>query len=201
MRGFAFVASLTRPLLRRRLPLLLAALALLAAWNGPARAAEPIEITFARIESADDGYRLSAAFSFELNRGLEEAISRGLPLYFTTDVRLTRPRWYWFDEHAVSISRTLRIDYNVLTRQYRAGLIDSVQQNFGTLDDALALLRRPTRWLIADKGALKPGETYQVSLRMGLDLEHLAKPFQVHALNNSDWRFTSDWKRFPYKAE
>lgn len=203
MSEFASAAlRVTRQLLRFRNYSLLAAFALtLAFWHTTARAAEGIDITHARIESSDDGYRLSASFAFELNRGLEEVISHGIPLYFTTDVKLTRPRWYWFDESAVTATRTLRIDYNVLTRQYRAGIIDSVQQNFNTLDDALALLRRPSRWLIADRSALKPGETYLVSLRMGLDLDHLAKPFRVNALNNSDWRFASDWKRFSFKAE
>ena len=167
----------------------------------PVRASEGVEITSAKIESTDEGYRLTAGVSFELNRGLEDVIARGVPLYFTTDIKLTRPRWYWFDDTAVVVSKTLRIEYNVLTRQYRAGMMDSVQQNFATLDDALSLLRRPNRWLIAEKDALKAGETYQVALRMGLDLEHLAKPFQVHALNNRDWRFASDWKRFNFKAE
>jgi hypothetical protein len=169
--------------------------------HSSARASDGVEITQAKIESSDEGYRMSASFSFELNHGLEDVIAHGIPLYFTTDVRLTRPRWYWFDETAVATSKTLRIDYNVLTRQYRAGMIDSVQQNFNTLDDALSLLRRPSRWLIAEKGALKAGETYQVALRMGLDLEHLAKPFQVNALNNSDWRFASEWIRFNFKAD
>lgn len=193
---------MTRRLLRFPTFWLLAALLFaLTLAHSPGHASDGIDIISAKIESSDEGYRLSASFSFELNRGLEEVIEHGIPLYFTTDVRLTRPRWYWFDDTAVTASRTLRIEYNVLTRQYRAGTIDSVQQNFNTLDDALSLLRRPSRWLIAEKGALKAGETYHVALRMGLDLEHLAKPFQVHALNNSDWRFGSDWKRFNFKAE
>jgi hypothetical protein len=36
---------------------------------------------------------------------------------------------------------------------------------------------------------------------MRLDVALLSKPFQVHALNNSDWRLSSDWKTFTYKAE
>lgn len=167
----------------------------------PAGSAEGIEITQAHIESSEDGYKLSGTFAFELNRGLEEVITHGVPLHFTTEVRLTRPRWYWFDETAINVSRTIRIDYNVLTRQYRAGPVGSLQQNFNSLDDALSLLRRPSRWVIAEKGALKTGEVYTVALRMGLDLAHLPKPFQVNALNNSDWRFASDWKRFGFKAE
>lgn len=166
-----------------------------------AYAADGADMTRARIETSDDGYRLSAAFSFELNRGLEDAINRGVPLYFTTEVELTRPRWYWFDEKAINAAQTIRISYNVLTRRYQAAINGSLQQSFDSLDDALSLIRRPSRWIIADKGALQVGEIYRVAVRMGLDLAQLPKPFQVNALNNSDWRLSSDWKTFNYKAE
>src|SRR5213079_1745736 len=111
------------------------------------------------------------------------------------------PRWYWTDDKAVSSRQTSRISYNVLTRQYHVSVIGSVQQSFPTLDDALFLIRRPGRWLIAPKGALKPGETYHVTLRMFMDREFLQKPLQVNAFNNSDWQLTSNKKTFTYRAE
>jgi hypothetical protein len=167
----------------------------------PARAAEGVDITRASLENSDEGYKLVISFAFELNRGLEDAIMRGIPLYFTTEVELSRPRWYWFDEKAVSTSQTVRISYDVLTRQYRAAISGGLQQSFSTLDDALSLVKRPGRWLIAEKGVLKRGETYDLAVRMGLDMARLPKPFQVNALNNSDWRLSSDWKQFTFKAE
>lgn len=166
-----------------------------------ARAAEGVDIERARLENTDEGYKLALAFSFELTRSLEDAVMRGIPLYFTTEVQLSRPRWYWFDDKAVSTSQTIRISYNVLTHQYHAAISGRLQQSFSTLDDALSLVRTPNRWVIAEKGALKRGETYKVSVRMGLDVARLPKPFQVHALNSSDWRFSSDWTQFSYKAE
>jgi hypothetical protein len=167
----------------------------------PARAADGVEITRANLENSDDGYKLAIGFSFELNRGLEDAITRGIPLYFTTEVELTRPRWYWFDEKAVDTSQTVRISYDVLTRQYRAAISGGLQQSFSTLEDALSLVKRPGRWLIAEKGTLKSGEMYNIAVRMGLDMARLPKPFQVNALNNSDWRLSSDWKQFTFRAE
>jgi hypothetical protein len=184
--------------LRWLLPLLLAA-AMLAA--PAARAAEQIEMVQAHLESSDEGYKLSATFSFDLNHGLEGALNRGVPLYFTTEVEINRPRWYWFDEKTIRTSQTVRISYNVLTRQYHAGESGQLQQTFSSLDDALTLVRRPNRWVVADKNALKPGETYHVAVRMALDLAQLPKPFQVNALNNSDWRLSSEWKYFNFKVE
>jgi hypothetical protein len=169
-----------------------------------AHAAEgTIDITRASIEASDDGYRLAANYSFDLNPGLEQAVQRGMPLYFTTEIELTRPRWWWTDDRAVSARRTVRLHYDVLTRQYIVLVMasGSIQQSFSTLDDALFLIRRPSRWLIARKGELKPGETYNVTLRMFMDREYLQKPLQVDAFNNADWRLASHKKTFTYRAE
>jgi hypothetical protein len=178
--------------------------ALLLALSLPqsfARAADGVEIVQAHLEPSEEGYKLSATFDFELPRGLEDAIARGFPLYFTTDVIIMRPRWYWFDQIVATESQTIRISHNLLTRQYRAAITDSLQQNFGTLEDALSLIKRPNRWVVANENMLKPGETYTVGVRMRLDVAQLSKPFQVHALNSSDWRFASEWKYFSFKAE
>jgi hypothetical protein len=181
--------------------LLACQLLLLAFAFAQARAADEIEITRAAIESSEDGYKLAANYSFDLNHGLEDAIQHGVRLYFTTEIELTRPRWWWTDDKAVSSRQTVRIFYDVLTRQYHVWVMGSVRQSFATLDEAMFLVRRPSRWLIAPKGALKPGETYNVTLRMFMDREYLQKPLQVNAFNNADWRLASNKKTFTYRAE
>mgnify|MGYP003467669502 FL=1 len=176
-------------------------LAFLAHLPLAAQASDTVETVQAQLETSEDGYRLLASFTFELNRGLEDALMRGVPLSFTTEVELTRPRWYWLDEKALFASRTVRISYNVLTRRFHAAISGSLQQSFATLNDALSLIRHPGRWLVAEKGALKTGQTYQVAVRMRLDVTQLTKPFQVNALNNSDWQMASGWKRFSFRVE
>ncbi|MBQ5950463.1 DUF4390 domain-containing protein [Massilia sp. ST3] len=171
-----------------------------------AQAADGIEITKAAIEASEDGYRLDTAYAFDLNHGLKDAIQHGVQLHFTTEIELTRPRWWWRDEKAVSERRTIRISYDVLTRQYYVHVVGSqqlggFQQSFQTLDEAMFLIRRPNRWLIAPRGALKRGEVYNVSLRMFMDREYLQKPLQVNAFNDSDWRLASNKKSFTYRAE
>jgi hypothetical protein len=181
---------------------LTAALAFFLALASGASIAADVEITEARLEYTDEGYRLAAAFNFQLNSSLEGAIARGIPLYFTTEVAIRRPRWYWLDERAASATQTIRISYNVLTRQYRAAINGSnLQQSFDSLEDAMSLVRRPGRWLVAPPDALKPGELYSVALRMELDVAQLPKPFQVHSINSSDWRLSSDWRYFNFRAD
>ena len=75
----------------------LLAASMLAFAQPSARAADGVEIVQAHLENTDDGIKLSATFTFDLNPGLEDVIARGVPLYFTTEVELNRPRWYWFD--------------------------------------------------------------------------------------------------------
>jgi len=177
-------------------------LTLACALPQAARAADDtVEITRAYIEAAEEGYRLSAGYAFDLNHGLEDALQHGVQLYFTTEIEFTRPRWYWFDEKAIVAKRTHRISYNVLTRQYHVTIIGSVQQSFSTLEDALFFIRRPNRWVVAPRGALKVGEVYNVTLRMGMDRDYLPKPIQVNAFNNSEWRLASNKKTFQYRAE
>jgi hypothetical protein len=181
---------------------LTAALAFFLALASSASIAADVEITEARLEYTDEGYRLAAAFNFQLNSSLEGAIARGIPLYFTTEVAIRRPRWYWLDERAASATQTIRISYNVLTRQYRAAINGSnLQQSFDSIEDAMSLVRRPGRWLVAPPDALKPGELYSVALRMELDVAQLPKPFQVHSINSSDWRLSSDWRYFNFRAD
>lgn len=166
-----------------------------------AQAADGVEITRANIEATEDGYRLDARYSFELSHDLQDAISHGVALYFTTEIELTRPRWWWYDEKAVTSRQTLKISYNELHRQYNVAVVGSVNQSFATLDEALANIRRPGRWMIAPKGALKPGETYSVTMRMFMDRQLLLKPLQVNAFNNAGWQLSSNKKTFLYKAE
>lgn len=169
----------------------LAMLAPLAALAGE------IEIRGAQLSSDDDGYSVSADFSIDFNARLEEAVAKGVVLYFVADFELTRPRWYWLDERIVSRSQTFRLSYHALTRQYRLST-GALHQNFDTLDEALRILSRLRNWTVIDKGATRSDETYLASLRLRLDLTQMAKTFQVTALANKDWSLASDWARWSF---
>nr|WP_090187080.1 MULTISPECIES: DUF4390 domain-containing protein [unclassified Duganella] len=190
------------PVTLRFFRLLIAPLLLmLALLPQPSHAAEGVEIRRALVEATEDGYRLSATYGFELSSEMEEALQYGRTLYFYTEIEFTRPRWYWFDEKAITKRQTISLSYNVLTRQYNVAVSGSVHQSFSSLEDALFLIRRPNRWAVAARGALKVGEVYTVKLSMGLDPNYVPKPLKVNALNNSEWRLASDKKTFQYRAE
>ncbi|MBT9519273.1 MAG: DUF4390 domain-containing protein [Dechloromonas sp.] len=157
-----------------------------------------IDISNPQLSASDDGYVLSADFKFELNPRLEEAVTKGVVLYFVADFELSKARWYWLDEKLVSRSLTYRLSYHALTRQYRL-TTGGLHQSFQTLSEAMQVLSRLRSWTVIDKNdkAVHPGETYSASLRMRLDVTQLPRPFQISALGNKDWSLGSDWKIWP----
>lgn len=170
-------------------------------WLAGFAAAAEIEVSEPRLTAVEDGYAVSADFAFEFSQRLEEAVAKGVILYFVVDFELSKPRWYWFDEKLVSRSQTYRLSYHALTRQYRLST-GALHQSYETLAEALRMLSRLRNWLVVDKTAgeksdkpqPKAGETYQAGLRLRLDVNQLPKPFQIAALGNRDWNLASDWK-------
>lgn len=157
-----------------------------------------IDISNPQLSASDDGYVLAADFKFELNPRLEEAVTKGVVLYFVADFELSKARWYWLDEKLVSRSLTYRLSYHALTRQYRL-TTGGLHQSFQTLSEAMQVLSRLRSWTVIDKNdkAVHPGEAYSASLRMRLDVTQLPRPFQISALGNKDWSLGSDWKIWP----
>jgi len=183
MRGIAF--------LKKTLVALAAAAALAAG-------ADEIEVREAQLVAVEEGHALAAEFAFELNPRLAEAVANGVPLYFLVEFELTRPRWWWFDERAAAKRMQVRLSYHALSRQYRlsTGLL---QQNYGTLEEALNVLRRVRSWLVVERGAALADAPYEAAVRMRLDVTLLPKPFQLSALTSREFNLESPWKRFTFR--
>jgi len=188
----------SRPLVhpvRRRL-LLAAASAAVLALCAPA-AADTFGVESAEVRVEDEDVLLNAQFGFSLNATLEEALQRGVPLYFVLEADITRPRWYWFDEKVLRSSTQYRVSWLPLTRQYRvaSGLFS---QTLDTLQEVERLIGRVNSRVIARVGELERGARYDVSVRLRLDVNQLPKPFQVNALASRDWQLSSEPQRISF---
>jgi hypothetical protein len=177
-----------------RLRMLLVAFAL-AFFFPVASFAQGIAVTNSVIEPTEEGWQLNADFDVQFSQRLEEAVTRGVPLYFVVEFELSRPRWYWFDEKPVKLSQTYKISYTPLLRQYRLS-VGNLYQNFTRFDEVKRVLSRVRGWHVADKGALNREGVYQANLRMRLDTGQLPKPFQLNAVASSDWSINSEWHRW-----
>jgi len=163
----------------------------------PQAHAQLIENTEARIEYQDGAFELAAAFDFDLPPALEDALHKGISLYFVVDFQLSRARWYWFDEKPVNAMRSVRLSYQPLTRQYRVST-GGLQLPFNRLKGALQFIQQVRGWRVFERKDVKAGETYHAETRMRLDLSQLPKPFQINAVNTREWNLSSEWKRFNY---
>jgi hypothetical protein len=172
----------------------LALCALTLAFGAVAHA-EGIEVRNAALVAGEDGYFLEADFEIALNPTLEDALNKGVPLYFLLEFEVIRPRWYWLNEKVLNNQQQYRLAYNALTRQYRLGL-GSLFQNFASLSETLDFLSRVRRRQVLEQGTLTKGTTYVAGVRMRLDISQLPKPFQLNALASRDWNFGSEWHRW-----
>jgi hypothetical protein len=179
----------------RNLSWLAALFVLLLGVAAPAARADGIDVKYAALVAAEDGHFLEAEFEITLTHILEDALNKGVPLYFALEFVMTRPRWYWFNEKIANARQTYRLSYNALTRQYRVG-VSNLYQNFATLPEALAFLSRVRMRDIAEPGAFVKGTSYVAEVRLRLDTSQLPRPFQVSAVGSRDWSVSSDWYRW-----
>ena len=81
-----------------------------------------------RAERAQDGLYVSAQMKFELSKAVEEALYKGIPVYFIAEAEGLRERWYWSDAVVATASRYMRVSYQPLTRRFprrKAGQIQA----------------------------------------------------------------------------
>ncbi|RZU00598.1 DUF4390 domain-containing protein [Rivibacter subsaxonicus] len=171
--------------LSRLLGSLAVALLLLLASAHVARAETPELLSF-ELKRAEEGLLLSYAMRFELSRSVEDALARGVPIYFVAEAEVFRKRWYWRDQRIGSASRTWRLAWQPLTRRYRLSL-GSLSQSHDRLDDALAVIQRTSGWKIAEPGALDDGGRQYVEYRFRLDTDQLPRPLQIGLGNQAEW--------------
>jgi hypothetical protein len=178
---------------RRCLALLLA---WVLAWTPISEAADQgISLKEAKLELAEDGWQLSADFDIQFTPTLQEAVNRGVPLYFIYEFEVRSPRWYWFDRKNVIATRERRVSYTPLTQQYRLS-VGNFSTTVTSFDDVKRQLSRIRGWAVTGRDSLRPGERYEVMVRMRLDTSQLPKPFQITAFASREWNLASDWSRW-----
>jgi hypothetical protein len=150
-------------------------LAAVLGWAVPA-AAQGIELAQLQAARRDGELQLEFAVRITLPRAVEEALHRGVPVYFVAEVQLRRKRWYWRDERVARVNRTWRVAFQPLTGNWRVGL-GGLNQTYTTLADAMAAVSRSAGWKIAD-GA-------QLDYR--LDTSQLPGPMQIGLGGPGEW--------------
>ena len=160
-------------------------------------AAEPGNRSPMTLEHADGGLLLSVQLKFDLPAVVEDALYKGIPIYFVMQAELLRDRWYWASKTVATAQRRMRLAYHPLTRRWRLNIGSAemnestlgltLGQSFDTLDDAMAVVRRIYRWKIADVQNIESGSKHVVDFSFELDTSQLPRPLQIGTLGQSDW--------------
>jgi hypothetical protein len=159
--------------------------------------ASEISLSNVSLTPLEKSWALNADVQLELSPALEQLVNKGVTLHFVTEFQLTKKRWYWLDDKVVDVQRVSKISYQALTNQYRVTL-GTFSLTAATLKQALAAVKTIEDWIVIDPAVIESKQTYQAALRLRLDTNQLAKPFQVNAINSKSWNLQSDWHRFEF---
>lgn len=191
-----FPAPPLRPIVIPALRAFASALLALACIAAPARA-DVIGVRQAELRVEDEALVLNADFDFALNATLDEALQKGIPLYFVLEFELTRPRWYWLDEKVLTSTTQYRVAWQALTQNYRisSGLL---AQSLNSVAEVERFLSRVTSREVGRPDQVVRGDRHVAGLRLRLDTNQLPKPFQVNAITSREWSLDSGWHRWNF---
>jgi len=154
--------------------------------SAPARAAESELSTFELVHN-DEGLLLTYAVEIELSRGVDEALSKAVPLFFVAEAEVFRNRFYWRDQRVANAVRRWRIVFQPLTSTYRVTFDGGLSQNYASKAEALAAIGRGARWKLAEPGQVDPGSRHYVEFSFRLDTAQLPRPLQIGIGGQADW--------------
>ena len=161
-------------------------LALLAALCGSASvAAQGVELLALRALKGDGELTLDYHARLALTPAIEDALKRGVPLYFVAQAAVYRNRWYWRDERMARVTRSWRLSYQPLTSSWRVSL-GGLSQGFPTLAEAMTQLSRVSGWRLLETERLDSAERYYLEFSFQLDRAQLPQPMQIDV--GTDWK-------------
>ena len=157
----------------------------------------PVSLQGLKLERQDGALSLSAEWQFDMPNALEDALSKGITLYFVTEVEVRQERWYFYNQRVAHAERHVRLFYQPLTRRWRvniapqpfaaSGLGMNIGQSYETAEDAFNAVRRITPWRIANLSDINLDGKPTVTINFKLDLTQLPRPLQISAAGHSDW--------------
>jgi hypothetical protein len=163
------------------------AFAVLLAGLPSARAwAQGVELPTISAKRQEGGVVLDFVADVTLSRAVEDALTRGVPVYFVAQATLLKPRWYWRDERVSRVMRSWRLSYQPLTGAWRVS-VGAFSQSYTSLEEALTAVTRLSRWRVSDSIASDPDAHYYVEFRYFLDSSQLPRPMQLDLAAQAEW--------------
>lgn len=166
-----------------------AAVALALALVAAVAPAQGIDVVSIGLERQDGQLTLEFSLRPQLPRAVDDALRRGVPIYFTAQATVYRNRWYWRDERIARVSRQWRLAYQPLTGSWRVG-ISALSQSYPTLQEALTVITRTSGWLLVETAQLDADSRHYVEFSFRLDSTQLPPPMLVGLTGQGDWQLS-----------
>jgi hypothetical protein len=152
----------------------------------PAAQAQGVELPSISAKRQDGGAVLDFVANMTLSKAVEDALRRGVPVYFVAQATVYKPRWYWRDDRISRVTRSWRLSYQPLTSAWRVSL-GAFSQSYPSLEEALTAVTRLSHWKIADSGVTDPDSKYYVEFTYYLDASQLPRPMQLDLAAQAEW--------------
>jgi len=85
--------------------------------SGVVQADTSVELQALKLERQESALYMSGEWRFDMPSALEEALLKGITLYFVTEVEITQERWYVYNQRIANAERHVRVFYQPLTRR------------------------------------------------------------------------------------
>lgn len=125
----------------------------------------------------------------ELTPAMQEALEKGVTLYFVATAEIERERWYWFNETRATAIKEMRLSYQPLLEQYRV-TIGGLSRTFTSLREALNLIGYIGSWHIASADVLEGSGRKNLIFMFILDHQRLPRIFQLGSASEDEWRLS-----------
>lgn len=158
---------------------------------GQVAQAAPLEVLKVAAHRGGDGVYLDLETRFDLPNSVEEALQKGVAIYFTAEATLRRPRWYWRDSDVNTAQRTWRLSYQPLTQTYRVSF-GGLSQTYTSVRDALHAVQYCSQWRIAEAVPADDDAQYYVEVSYRLDTSLLPRPLQIGLGTQADWNLAAE---------
>lgn len=163
--------------------------------------AATVDVVELAAERSERGLVVSARVTLELAPVIEDALQKGIPMFFVAEAELLRDRWYWYDKKVTHATRYMRLAFHPLTQRWRLnsssdsaahlGFGAGIVQTYDSLSDALKSVQRISRWKVAELADIDPDSPHTLTFRFRLDLTQLPRPFQLGVAGQADWNVSA----------
>ena len=165
---------------------LMLAVALLGLGLIPSARAQGVELASLQTLKSDSMLTLEFAARVTLPKAVDDALKRGVPIYFVAEAQLMRNRWYWRDDRVARVSRSWRVAYQPLTSAWRVSL-GGLNQTYASLAEAMSAVTSASGWRLTELSQLDADSSYYLEFSFRLDTSQLPGPMQFGLGGQGEW--------------